>query len=79
MKLYPDKDKHNPSPDYLRGLIETIKAVEPSIGKVADRLGIDRSQFRAYLVHEHKSSHRPCPYVTQYALEMWAHRVRELH
>lgn len=80
--VIPDKQKHNPSPDYLRALIDKIKRVTPdiSIGKVADNLGIDRSQFRAYLVHDTKSSYRVCPYTTQYALEQWAtQKVKKLN
>jgi len=72
--MQPNPENHNTSPDYLRELIDQIKVASDNltIGKIADILGIDRSQFRAYLVHQHKSSHRPCPYVTQYALEKWA-------
>lgn len=71
--MIPNKLKHDPRPDYLRSLIDKIKLLHPgiSIGKIADTLAIDRSQFRAYLIHDNKSSYRECPYVTQFAIEQW--------
>ena len=67
------------NPDRLRALIEIIKPSmdNPSIGKIADALHIDRARFRAYLVHKEKSSYRPAPLSVQLSLERWASEVQE--
>ena len=74
--MKPNAAMHQPSPDYLRGLLEQIKDTslitkgEVSQRKVAARLGLDERTFRGYLQTPPRSE---CPYLVQYAIEMLAY------
>lgn len=57
----PDATKHNPAPDYLRGLLESA---DLSQREAARRIGISERVMRYYLAGE-----REAPYPVQFALE----------
>jgi len=57
----PDIDLHNPSPDYLRSLIEGAGLSQRGVART---IGISERQLRYYLVGRY-----PCPYIVQYAIE----------
>jgi transcriptional regulator with XRE-family HTH domain len=61
-----NKSNHNPSPEYLRGLIESAGI---SQREAARRLKIDERTIRRYLTLSTNKSYIECPYVVQYALE----------
>ena len=78
--MLPDASRYNPSPPYLRTLLDAI--TEPSLLsdskrntgkadqlKVAARIGVKPRTFTQYLEEGHKSQ---CPYPVQYALEQLA-------
>lgn len=67
--MKPDASKHNPDPRYLRGLLEKTGL---SQRQAAQRLGISDRVVRYYLSDETSASHRPAPYVVQFALEQLA-------
>ncbi len=67
--MIPDSKKHNPSPDYLRSLVEKTGM---SQRKVARTIGIDERTFRAYLANSNASSALDAPYAVQFALECLA-------
>lgn len=59
--MKPNAEKHNPSPDYLRSLIE---GAGMSQREASQRIGITDRSMRFYL-----SGQRPIPYSVQYAIE----------
>ena len=76
----PDASRYNPSPAYLRTLLDAI--TESSLLsdskrntgkadqlKVANRIGVKSRTFTQYLEEGHKSQ---CPYAVQFALECLA-------
>lgn len=63
--MIPDSSKHNPSPDYLRALLERAGV---SQREAARRIGISERVMRYYLAPE-SADYRPAPYVVQFALE----------
>ena len=76
----PDASRYNPSPAYLRTLLDAItessllsdskrNANKADQLKVADRIGVKRRTFTQYLEEGHKSQ---CPYAVQFALECLA-------
>ena len=78
--MQPDASRYNPSPLYLRTLLDAI--TEPSLLsdskrnankadqlKVAARIGVKPRTFTQYLEEGHKSQ---CPYAVQFALECLA-------
>lgn len=67
--MKPDARKHDPSPDYLRALLETAGL---SQRQAAERIGISDRLMRYYLADESSESSRVAPYTVQYALEMLA-------
>jgi len=69
MMATPDISQHNPDPAYLRELIEQIGMSQRAIAR---QLGIDETLFRKYLTRPENRSYRPCPYLVQFALEVWA-------
>lgn len=66
--MTPDATMHNPSPDYLRALLDRAGV---SQRQAARRLGISERMMRYYLAPE-EADHRPAPYPIQYALEALA-------
>jgi len=60
----PDAHAHNPSPEYLRGLVLLI-GLPPR--EIAEKLGITKRTLNYYLCAD-----RPAPYSVQYALETLA-------
>ncbi|WP_099312313.1 hypothetical protein [Pseudomonas sp. ICMP 564] len=65
----PDASLHNPSPDYLRDLLETAGITQKA---AATTLGITDRVMRYYLSGEESATYRPAPYAIQYALEQLA-------
>ena len=63
--MTPDATKHNPSPDYLRALLDRAGV---SQREAARRIGISERMMRYYLAPE-SADHRPAPYLVQFALE----------
>jgi len=63
--MKPNASKHNPSPEYLRGLIERAGL---SQREAARRIGITDRSLRYYL-SEDAASWKPAPYVVQFAIE----------
>lgn len=61
----PDASLHNPSPEYLRALLDRAGV---SQREAARRIGISERMMRYYLASA-AADHRPAPYVVQYALE----------
>lgn len=68
--MKPDASQHNPDPRYLRGLLEQSGL---SQRQAAQLLGMSDRVVRYYLSDESSASHRPAPYVVQFALEQLAH------
>lgn len=67
--MTPNSDKHNPSPDYLRALLDKIGV---SQREAARCLGVSERMFRQYLTAPDNKTYRPIPYAVQFALETWA-------
>jgi transcriptional regulator with XRE-family HTH domain len=64
----PNAALANPSPDYLRRLIEAAKV---SQAEVARAIGVDARTFRRYVLGESR-----VPYAVQFAVECFARSVR---
>lgn len=62
--MKPDSAKHNPDPDYLRGLIDRAGL---SQREAARAVGITDRMMRYYLSHDPDAPR--APYAVQYALE----------
>lgn len=68
--MEPDKaQSYRPDPAYLHELVGRIGR---SQREIARRLGVNEGQFRKYLTAKERPSHRPAPYLLQWALECWA-------
>ena len=67
--IAPDSAQHNPSPEYLLGLIKIADITQRA---AADRIGISDRLLRYYLADQASTSSRVAPYPVQYALEMLA-------
>lgn len=65
----PDASLHDPSPAYLRGLLETAGITQEA---AATALGITVRVMRYYLSNQESATYRPAPYAIQYALEQLA-------
>ena len=65
LRMTPDATKHNPSPDYLRALLDHAGV---SQREAARRIGISERVMRYYLAPE-SADYRPAPYVVQFAIE----------
>ena len=65
----PDASLHDPSPAYLRGLLETAGITQEA---AATALGITDRVMRYYLSSQKSATYRPAPYAIQYALEQLA-------
>lgn len=63
--MIPDATKHDPSPEYLRALLERAGM---SQREAARRIGLSERVMRYYLAPE-SADYRPAPYVVQFALE----------
>lgn len=59
--MKPDASRHNPAPDYLRGLVASSGLSQRA---AAESIGISDRLLRYYLKGD-----RECPYPVQYALE----------
>ena len=64
--MKPDASQHDPSPDYLRALVDQSGLSQRA---VADLLGVDPRTMRYYLAHEDGKRRAAAPYCVQYALE----------
>lgn len=69
LPLAPDVAKHNPSPYYLRSLLEQADITQEA---AAIALGLGKRVMRYYLSDPSLASYRPAPYLVQFALEMLA-------
>lgn len=67
--MKPEIENHNPSPEYLRALLEDIGV---SQREAARCLGVSERMFRQYLTATSNKTYRPIPYAVQFALEVWA-------
>lgn len=65
----PDASTHNPSPHYLRGVLDQAGI---SQREAATMLGLSDRVIRYYLSDTTSPSHRPAPYVVQFAIECLA-------
>lgn len=65
--MRPDATRYNPSPAYLRGLLERAGVSQQA---AARQIGISPRTMRYYLCRTDASGYRPAPYPVQYALEM---------
>jgi hypothetical protein len=65
----PDASLYNPSPAYLRSLLETEGITQE---EAATALGITDRIMRYYLSNQESATYRPAPYVIQCALEQLA-------
>lgn len=63
--MTPDATKHNPSPEYLRALLDRAGL---SQREAARRIGVSERMMRYYLAPD-SADYRPAPYVVQFALE----------
>ena len=63
--MKPDARKHNPDPQYLRTMIESIGLSQRECARI---IGINERQMRMYLASTGRRE--PAPYPVQYALEM---------
>ena len=70
--MKPDASLHNPSPDYLRALLERAGL---SQREAARRIGVSERMMRYYLA-DGSADHRPAPYPVQFAIEALAASVR---
>ena len=59
--MKPNAEKHNPSPDYLRSLIEGAGISQREASRI---IGINERTMRFYLQGKYD-----CPYTVQFALE----------
>lgn len=66
--MIPDASKRNPSPEYLRALLERAGL---SQREAARRIGVSERMMRYYLAPQ-SADYRPAPYVVQFALESLA-------
>jgi hypothetical protein len=69
-----DPTKHNPCPEYLRGL---LAAAGVSQAQAADRVGVSARMMRYYLApadikRRKNKQHKPAPYRIQHTLECMA-------
>lgn len=67
--MTPDASNHNPSPEYLRALLDRAGV---SQREAARRIGISERMMRYYLAPE-SADYRPAPYAVQFALESLSH------
>lgn len=67
--MKPDATKHNPDPAYLRGLLDRAGI---SQREAAAQLGLSERMMRYYLSPVDSHTHRPAPYLVQFALEALA-------
>ena len=68
--MRPEASLRNPSPRYLRGLIEAAGLTQR---EAARRVGVSERMMRYYLADD-SADHRPAPYPVQYALEQLCRR-----
>ena len=64
--MKPDATKHDPRPEYLRGLIDKAGL---SQREAALRIGIDERALRRYLASRDAAYWQDAPYPVQFALE----------
>lgn len=69
LPLAPNASKYDPSPFYLRRLLEQAGITQEAAGAA---LGLGKRVMRYYLSDPALASYRPAPYLVQYALEMLA-------
>ena len=64
--MRPDATKHNPDPEYLRGLIEKAGISQRKAAKI---IGVSERVMRQYLANRDAKSALEAPYPVQYCLE----------
>ena len=69
--MRPEASLRNPSPRYLRGLIEAAGLTQR---EAARRVGVSERMMRYYLSDVDAQTFRPAPYPVQYALEQLCRR-----
>lgn len=62
---------HNPSPEYIRALVDRTCMSQEAI---AGTLGITARSLRYYMTPENDRSHVRAPYLVQFGLEVMAHQ-----
>ena len=67
--MRPDATRYNPSPTYLRGLLERAGVSQQAAARA---IGISPRTMRYYLTSPESGGYREAPYTVQYALEMLA-------
>lgn len=67
--MRPDATRYNPSPAYLRGLLERAAVSQQAAARA---IGISPRTMRYYLCATDSPGYRPAPYPVQYALECLA-------
>lgn len=69
--MRPEASLRNPSPRYLRGLIEAAGLTQR---EAARRVGVSERMMRYYLSDVDAQTFRAAPYPVQYALEQLCRR-----
>jgi hypothetical protein len=72
--MTPNITRHNPAPDYLRGLICRSGLSQVKVDK---RLGISLRSLGLYISALDAPGHLPVPYCVQFALECLAKDKRK--
>ena len=70
--MTPDSRRHNPDPEYLRGLVARAGL---SLRAAAQLLGLSANGFFNYVRNADDPLYRPAPYTVQFALECLASDV----
>ena len=65
----PDASTHNPSPHYLRGVLDQAGISQRD---AALALGVSDRVLRYYMSDASSPTYRPAPYVVQFAIECLA-------
>ena len=65
--MKPDSSNHNPDQTYIRSLVDAIPM--PQV-EIAEQIGSSLPMLQRYITTG--KSHKPCPYLVQFALESLA-------
>ena len=71
--MRPDTKLHNPDQDYIRSLIDAIPMTQKEI---CTQIGTSYAMLQKFITTG--SSHKPCPYLIQFALESLAESSNEV-
>ena len=72
--MRPEASLRNPSPRYLRGLIEAAGLTQR---EAARRVGVSERMMRYYLTDADSAGYRPAPYPVQFAIEHLVFQAKE--